>query len=69
VPDFIDFELAVVDDTTAALLTTREDWLVNWANAPVEDEPLAARVIRRSVTSFSFRVGLHPVPPEDRTAS
>jgi len=69
VPDFVEIELAVVDEATAALLTKREDWLVNWGSSPAEGEPPAARLIRRSVTSFRFRVSMHPVPPEKRISS
>jgi hypothetical protein len=61
-PDFIDIELAVVDENTAALLTKRDDWLVDWRGSPVARESPAARLIRESVTSLRFRVTLHSVP-------
>ena len=68
VPDFMDVELSVVDDTTAALLLTREDWLVNWQAEPTPSDPLAVRSIRRTATTFRFRVCLHPSPPLELTA-
>jgi hypothetical protein len=61
VPDFVDVELSVVDQTTAAQLGTRDDWLENWRTG----NSAAAQAIRRSVTTFRFRACLrsNPVPP------
>jgi len=60
-PDVVDIELAVVDDATAAVLETRQDWLTDWEN-PGNPSP-AALLIRRSVAVHHFQVSLHSLPP------
>jgi hypothetical protein len=65
VPDLVEIELAVVDPNTSALMTSREDWLVDWSGPPKASDTTVIRQIRRNVSRLHFRVSLHPSPPID----
>lgn len=59
-PDFLEIEIALVDDATASLLTRYEDWIVDWDEDPTQWSEIRRR-IEAGLRTFEFRVRL-PTP-------
>ncbi|MEM9016255.1 MAG: type II secretion system protein [Verrucomicrobiota bacterium] len=55
-PDFIDIELAVVDPTTAARLSSREDWIVDWESSTSPRISEIQELIERGLQTHRFRL-------------